>query len=188
MFLSKVKKAMTFRNVMITIIFICLLISGLYSINNNKNLGLPPVEALKKQFPQIDQDNLDYQYIIIDDYLFYCITDSIRGVAFKTNNSGYVFEYSGSAQSYLTEYSVKKVMDLIVSIEKIGTENIMEIYTKDMKIYNNEKELISLKSKTATDTMWVDVIDISQEIEIYATYGDQKKLILDNKGIEEFFK
>lgn len=188
MFLSKMKKAITFRNIMISLVFVCILINCFNSINNRNNLGLPPIEALKKQYPQIDQDNLDYQYIIIDDYLFYCITDSIRGVAFKTNNDGFVFEYSVSAQSHLTEYSVKKVMDVIINITKIGTKYIIEIYSNDMKMYNNDKELVSLKSRSATDTMWVDICDISQEIEIYAMYNDQKKLILDSKGIEEFFK
>ncbi len=188
MFLSKMKKAITFRNIMISLVFVCILINCFNSINNRNNSGLPPIEALKKQYPQIDQDNLDYQYIIIDDYLFYCITDSIRGVAFKTNNDGFVFEYSVSAQSHLTEYSVKKVMDVIINITKIGTKYIIEIYTNDMKMYNNDKELVSLKSRSATDTMWVDICDISQEIEIYAMYNDQKKLILDNKAIEKFFR
>ena len=166
------------------------------------NEGKTPEQVIGEAYPDIIDKGLEYKYVIVDDFLFVCIEWETRysemHFAYKTSNSGYIFNVPGmSVNSHLFHYkhsiiqlSEKELLHYF--IYRVQSKYIIEIADSfgksNIQIYDNQVPVEVLTFDDALDQHWAIVIsDLESPHDITFVYEGQNHHITDTEEIKSFF-
>lgn len=192
------------RALFIILFVVCLVIVGMQFIQIKAtlpiNAGMTPEQVIKVTYPKIVQDDRNYKYTIIDDYLFLCVETKPGyydfDIGYRNDQSGFILELPGlvTGDIYKKEHKVVPLnghRNIYVGVRRYFKSDfvitIIPININDIEFFSNDIKMESIYGDWNDDTRWIDVIDLSKDIEIHAVSKGEKIYVINLDEIREMF-
>lgn len=193
--------------IFIVLFVLIFLISGFFAtqikINDLEiNIGKTPEQVIEEAYPEIDDKEREYKYVTIDDFLFVCIESETRysemHFAYKTNNSGYIFNVPGmsvNAHMFHRKHGIIQLAErewLHYFIYHVRSKYLVEITDafgkSNIQLYDNQTPIKALTFDNALNQHWAVVIpDLETHHNISFVYEGKEYPVTDTEKIKSFF-